>query len=88
MLKRLTSDRLARDRLRRKPAPRAQAALESGAVLYFPQPGLSSAPGSEMEFLDAGLTDGKAKNISLDHTSGKLQGTSAHGEDARRAWRR
>jgi hypothetical protein len=62
---------------------RAQAALERGAVLYFPNLGFRLAD-SEKEFLDAGLTDGKAKNISLDHTNGKLQGTSAQGERAAR----
>ena len=62
---------------------RAQAALESGAVLYFPRLAFRLA-NSEMEFLDAALTDGKAKNISLDHTSGKVQGTSADGERAAR----
>ena len=61
----------------------AQSALESGAVLYFPN--LPFRLGnSEMEFLDARLTDGKAKNISLDWSSGKLQGTSAEGEKAER----
>ena len=35
-------------------------------------------------FSIARLTDGKAKNISLDHTNGKLQGTSATGERAAR----
>jgi hypothetical protein len=62
---------------------RAQKALESGAVLYFPN--LAFRLGNEeQEFLDGRLTDGKAKNISLDHTSGKLQGTSAGGERAQR----
>jgi hypothetical protein len=62
---------------------RAQKALESGAVLYFPN--LPFRLGnSEMEFLDARLTDGKAKNISLDWANGKLQGTSAEGERATR----
>jgi 3-deoxy-D-manno-oct-2-ulosonic acid (Kdo) hydroxylase len=62
---------------------RAQAALEHGKLLYF-----SHLPfrlsNSENEFLDGRLTDGKAKNISLDHTSGRLQGTSATGERALR----
>jgi hypothetical protein len=61
----------------------ALAALESGAVLFFPKLAFRLA-NSETEFLDASLTDGKAKNISLDHTSGKLQGTSAEGERAQR----
>jgi hypothetical protein len=62
---------------------RAQAALERGAVLYFPKLAFCLAD-DEKEFLDGGLTDGKAKNISLDPTSGKLQGTSARGERAAR----
>lgn len=62
---------------------RAQAALEHGKLLYFPKmPFVLS--NSETEFLDGRLTDGKAKNISLDHTSGRLQGTSATGERATR----
>src|SRR6185312_14387895 len=58
---------------------RAQAALEHGRLLYFPKMPFRLS-NSEMEFLDGRLTDGKAKNISLDHTSGRLQGTSATGE--------
>ena len=62
---------------------RAQAALERGAVLYFPHLAFRLA-NSEMEFLDGRLTNGKAKNISLDSSTGKLQGTSAEGERAAR----
>jgi hypothetical protein len=62
---------------------RAQHALERGAVLYFPKLSFRLAD-DEKEFLDAGLTDGQAKNISLDPSSGKLQGTSARGERAAR----
>jgi 3-deoxy-D-manno-oct-2-ulosonic acid (Kdo) hydroxylase len=62
---------------------RAQAALEHGKLLYFPRLPFRLS-NSENEFLDGALTDGKAKNISLDHTSGKLQGSSADGERARR----
>ena len=61
----------------------AQAALERGAVLYFPKLTFQLSQG-EKQFLDPALTDGKAKNISLDHTSGVLQGTSASGEKAAR----
>ncbi len=62
---------------------RALAALEKGQVLYFP--GLAFPLGeNERKFLDPALTDGKAKNISLNHTTGKLQGTSAAGEKAER----
>jgi len=62
---------------------RAQHALEHGRLLYFPRMPFKLT-NSETEFLDGRLTDGKAKNISLDHTSGKLQGTSATGERAER----
>ena len=62
---------------------RALAALESGHVLYFPHLRFLLQDG-EREFLDGRLTDGRAKNISLDHTTGKLQGTSASGERAAR----
>ncbi|MEO7053476.1 MAG: Kdo hydroxylase family protein [Rhizomicrobium sp.] len=62
---------------------RAQQALEHGRLLYFPRMPFKLS-NSETEFLDGRLTDGKAKNISLDHTSGKLQGTSATGERAER----
>lgn len=62
---------------------RAQTALEHGKLLYFPKmPFVLS--NTETEFLDGRLTDGKAKNISLDHTTGRLQGTSATGERAER----
>jgi hypothetical protein len=59
----------------------AQAALEKGAVLYFPNLCFALTD-DEKPFLDGSLTDGKSKNISLDHASGKLQGTSARGERA------
>jgi len=51
---------------------RALSALESGAVLFFPNLAfvLSDA---EKRFLDASVSDGKAKNISLDHTTGTMQ---------------
>jgi len=62
---------------------RAVAALESGAVLFFP--GLAfRLQDSEKQFLDARLSDGKAKNISLDPDTGKIQATSLQGDDARR----
>ena len=62
---------------------RALEALEQGHVLYFPNLAFKPADG-ETEFLDPRLTDGKAKNISLNHNNGKLQGTSATGERAAR----
>lgn len=62
---------------------RALAALESGAVLYFPHLAFRLAD-DEKRFLDARIADGKAKNISLDHTSGKMQASSLSGEPATR----
>lgn len=60
---------------------RALEALESGAVLYFPHLAFRLAE-DEKPFLDARIADGKAKNISLDHTSGKMQASSLRGEPA------
>ena len=60
---------------------RALAALEQGHVLYFPKLAFPLDE-NERAFLDPRLTDGKAKNISLNHINGKLQGTSATGERA------
>jgi hypothetical protein len=61
---------------------RAVSALERGAVLFFPHlPFLLSE--AEKQFLDARVSDGHAKNISLDHTSGKMQASSLSGEKAR-----
>ena len=62
---------------------RALEALESGAVLYFPRLAFRLAE-DEKPFLDARIADGKAKNISLDHTSGKMQASSLSGEPAAR----
>jgi hypothetical protein len=62
---------------------RAQSALENGGVLYFPRLAFALS-GSETGLRDARLSDGKAKNISLDPESGKLQGSSAGGEQALR----
>jgi hypothetical protein len=60
---------------------RAVSALENGAVLFFPNlPFLLSEP--EKQFLDARVSDGQAKNISLDHTTGKMQASSLTGEKA------
>ena len=60
---------------------RAVSALESGAVLYFPQLPFRLLD-SETEFLDARVADGKAKNISLDCATGKMQASSLTGERA------
>lgn len=60
---------------------RATAALEQGAVLFFPNLKFILRE-SEKQFLDARVSDGKAKNISLDHTTGKMQASSLTGEAA------
>jgi hypothetical protein len=60
---------------------RAVSALEQGAVLFFPNLAFTLSD-AEKPFLDAGVSDGKAKNISLDHTSGKMQASSLTGEKA------
>ncbi|HEU0095818.1 MAG TPA: Kdo hydroxylase family protein [Rhizomicrobium sp.] len=60
---------------------RAVTALESGAVLYFPQLPFVLQD-NEKEFLNASVADGKAKNISLDHTTGKMQASSLTGDRA------
>lgn len=62
---------------------RALSALEAGSVLYFPQLPFRLLE-SETEFLDARVADGKAKNISLDHTTGKMQASSLSGDRAAR----
>ena len=65
------------------PALKAQAvsALEKGAVLFFPKLAFQLSD-AEKPFLDASVSDGKAKNISLDHTSGKMQASSLTGDKA------
>ncbi len=60
---------------------RAVAALEQGAVLFFPNLAFTLSD-AEKPILDAGVSDGKAKNISLDHTTGKMQASSLTGEKA------
>src|SRR5690349_14984514 len=61
---------------------RAVSALETGHVLFFPDLAfvLSDA---EKRFLNPSVSDGKAKNISLDHASGKMQASSLTGEAAK-----
>src|SRR5256885_17012335 len=61
---------------------RAVSALEQGAVLFFPNLAFTLSD-AETPFLDARVSDGKAKNISLDPTTGKLQASSLTGEKAR-----
>jgi hypothetical protein len=60
---------------------RAVSALEQGAVLFFPNLAFTLSD-AEKPFLDASVSDGKAKNISLDHTTGKMQASSLTGEKA------
>src|SRR6201996_3911079 len=60
---------------------RATASLEAGAVLFFPNLAFQLLE-TEKPFLDARVSDGKAKNISLDHATGKLQATSLTGAKA------
>jgi hypothetical protein len=62
---------------------RAVSALEQGAVLFFPNLAFTLSD-AEKPFLDAAVSDGKAKNISLDHTTGKMQASSLTGEKAAR----
>jgi hypothetical protein len=59
----------------------AQDALEHGKVLLFPRLAFVLNE-TEKPFLTAGVADGKAKNISLDPTSGKIQGTALKGAEA------
>jgi hypothetical protein len=61
---------------------RAVAALETGSVLFFPGLAFRLAE-NEKQFLDARVSDGKAKNISLDPDTGKIQSTSLTAEPAR-----
>lgn len=60
---------------------RALSALEGGAVLFFPHLAFTLSE-SEKQFLDAKVSDGKAKNISLDPVSGKMQASSLTGGKA------
>jgi hypothetical protein len=60
---------------------RALSALESGAVLFFPRLSFQLTE-SETPFLDAAVSDGKAKNISLDHRTGKMQASALTGDPA------
>jgi hypothetical protein len=62
---------------------RAVTALESGAVLVFPSLPFVLTE-DEKPFLDARVSDGKAKNVSLDPATGRLQATSLTGEKAER----
>jgi hypothetical protein len=55
---------------------RALEALESGKVLYFPNLAFELAESARF-LLSPALSDGRAKNISLDAASGSLRGTLA-----------
>jgi hypothetical protein len=68
-----------------EPAVKARAvtALESGAILFFPGLAFQLEDG-EKQFLNARVSDGKAKNISLDPDTGKIQATSLQGDESRR----
>src|SRR5258706_3121687 len=59
----------------------AVAGLERGAVLLFPNLAFALSDAEKL-FLDAGVSDGRAKNISLDHTTGRMQSSSLTGEKA------
>jgi hypothetical protein len=60
---------------------RAVAGLERGAVLVFPDLAFALSQ-AEKSFLDARVADGKAKNISLDPATGKMQASSLTGDKA------
>ena len=62
---------------------RALSALESGAVLLFPKLAFQLSD-AEKPFLDARVSDGTAKNISLDHATGRMQASALTGEEAAR----
>jgi len=66
-------------------ATRAEAreALESGCVLFFPKLSFH-IESTEREFLNSSVANGRAKNISLDPATGRLQGMSVSGEAERR----
>ena len=68
-----------------EPAVKARAVsqLEKGAVLFFPGLAFRLAD-DEKQFLDARISDGKAKNISMDPGTGRIQATSLQGEEAQR----
>ena len=62
---------------------RAVRALESGKVLFFPR--LTFALNAhERGFLDPRCSDGRAKNVSYDPSSGTLKGTNFRGREHER----
>lgn len=62
---------------------RACAALERGQVLYFPRLPFTFQP-NEQALLSPALSNGKAKNVSLDPATDMLKGTLATGDERRR----
>ncbi len=62
---------------------RAAHALESGHVLFLPRLAFAFGP-DEQSLLSPQLSDGKAKNISLDPTTNVLKGTVAEGGERQR----
>ena len=60
---------------------RAVSALERGAVLFSPTCPFCSP--NRKTVSGCAVSDGQAKNISLDHTTGKMQASSLSGEKAR-----
>jgi hypothetical protein len=62
---------------------RALAALEGGAVLYFPHLAVALDDASR-GLLSPDVGDGKAKNVSFDPASGALRGTPAAGAERAR----
>lgn len=59
---------------------RALSGLERGHLLLFPRLAFALSA-TERAFLDPVVSDGKAKNVSLDVATGRLQGTSLGGDD-------
>lgn len=53
----------------------AMAAIESGAVLFFPRLSFDLLP-EEHRFLSDGWSDGKSKNISFDTANGRIKGAA------------
>jgi 3-deoxy-D-manno-octulosonic acid hydroxylase-like protein len=61
----------------------AREALERGRLLFFPELTFHLEE-DEFAFLTPAVASGKSKNISLDPTTGTLQGMSVSGDEARR----
>ena len=61
----------------------ARAALERGRLLFFPELAFHLEE-DELAFLTPAVASGKSKNISLDPTTGTLQGMSVSSDDERK----